>query len=44
MKKRFLEIIIDAIPTPGPEFGDAMVNLALAFTAGFLIAMLVFAG
>ena len=44
MNKRFLENIINAIPTPSPDFGDALVNLALAFTAGFLIAMLVFAG
>jgi hypothetical protein len=44
MKKRFLEIIIDAIPTPDPEFGDNLVNLGLAFVAGFVIAMLVFAG
>jgi len=44
MKKRFLENLIDAIPTPSPEFGDTLVNLGLAFTAGFLIAMLVFAG
>ena len=44
MNKRFLENIIDAIPTPSPEFGDALVNLSLAFVAGFLIAMLVFVG
>jgi hypothetical protein len=44
MNKRFLENLIDAIPTPSPDFGDALVNLALAFTAGFLMAMLIFLG
>ena len=39
-----LRKLIDWIPTPSPDFGDALVNLALAFTAGFLIAMLIFVG
>ena len=39
-----LRKLIDAIPTLGPEFGDNLVNLGLTFTAGFLIAMLIFAG
>jgi hypothetical protein len=39
-----LRKLIDWIPVPSPEFGDSLVNLALAFTAGFLIAMLVFVG
>jgi hypothetical protein len=39
-----LRKLIDAIPTLGPEFGDALVNLGLAFVAGFVIAMLVFVG
>jgi hypothetical protein len=39
-----LRKLIDWIPVPSPEFGDVLVNLALAFTAGFLIAMLVFVG
>jgi hypothetical protein len=39
-----LRKLIDAIPTLTPEFGDALVNLTLAFTAGFIVAMLVFAG
>jgi hypothetical protein len=34
--------LIDAIPTPSPEFGDKLVNLTLAFTAGFILAMLTF--
>ena len=42
--KRFLENIIDAIPTPTPEQGDKMVNLMLAFVAGFIVALLVFGG
>ena len=42
MSKRFLENIIDAIPTPTPESGDRAVNLMLAFAAGFIFAMLVF--
>lgn len=36
--------IIDMIPTPTPEQGDKFVNLALAFIAGFIFAMLVFGG
>jgi hypothetical protein len=32
------------IPTPSPELGDKMVNLALAFIAGFIVAMLVYGG
>lgn len=36
--------IIDMIPTPSPELGDKLVNLTLAFVAGFIVAMLVFAG
>jgi len=39
-----LKKLIDAIPVLSPEFGDNLVNLTLAFTAGFVIAMLVFAG
>jgi hypothetical protein len=39
-----LRKLIDMIPTPSPDFGDALVNLALAFTAGFIIAMLIFVG
>jgi hypothetical protein len=39
-----LRKLIDWIPTPSPEFGDKLVDLMLAFTAGFVIAMLVFAG
>lgn len=42
--KRFLENIIDAIPTPTPEQGDKLVNLMLAFVAGFIVALLVFGG
>jgi len=34
--------LIDMIPTPTPEQGDKMVNLALAFIAGFIFSMLVF--
>jgi hypothetical protein len=34
--------LIDAIPTPSPELGDKLVNLTLAFTAGFILAMLAF--
>jgi hypothetical protein len=34
--------LIDMIPTPSPELGDKMVNLALAFAAGFIFAMLIF--
>jgi hypothetical protein len=39
-----LRKIIDGIPTPTPEQGDKMVNLALAFVTGFIVAMLVFGG
>ena len=39
-----LRKLIDSIPTPSPETGDKWVNLALAFTAGFIFAMLVFGG
>jgi hypothetical protein len=37
-----LERLIDAIPTPSPETGDRLVNLTLAFAAGFILAMLAF--
>ena len=37
-----IERLIDAIPTPSPETGDYAVNLTLAFTAGFILAMLTF--
>ncbi len=37
-----LKKLIDMIPVPSPEMGDALVNLALAFTAGFILAMLIF--
>jgi hypothetical protein len=40
----FFTRLIDAIPTPSPEQGDRMVNLTLAFTAGFILAMLAFGG
>ena len=36
--------IIDMIPTPSPELSDKLVNLTLAFVAGFIVAMLVFGG
>jgi hypothetical protein len=36
--------LIDMIPTPTPEQGDKMVNLMLAFVAGFIFALLVFGG
>ena len=36
--------LIDSIPTPTPEQGDTLVNLTLAFTAGFILAMLVYGG
>jgi hypothetical protein len=36
--------LIDSIPTPSPETGDRMVNLTLAFVAGFIVAMLAFGG
>jgi hypothetical protein len=39
---KFLNRVIDAIPTPTPEQGDRAVNLTLAFTAGFIFAILVF--
>ena len=38
----FLTRIIDAIPTPTPEQGDRAVNLALAFVAGFITAVLAY--
>ena len=34
--------LIDMIPTPTPEQGDKMVNLALAFVAGFIFSILVY--
>jgi hypothetical protein len=34
--------LIDMIPTPSPELGDKMVDLTLAFVAGFMLAMLIF--
>ena len=37
-----LRTLIDAIPTPNPELGDRLLNLTLAFTAGFILSMLVF--
>jgi hypothetical protein len=42
--KRFLENFIDAIPTPSPKTGDKMVNLMLAFVAGFIVALLIYGG
>jgi hypothetical protein len=36
--------LIDMIPTPTPEQGDKMVNLALAFVAGFIVALLIYGG
>jgi hypothetical protein len=39
-----LRKIIDGIPTPNPETGDKVVNLALAFIAGFIVALLVYGG
>ncbi len=42
MKKRFGEQLIDAIPSIDPETGDKAVNLALAFVAGFITAILVY--
>jgi hypothetical protein len=36
--------LIDSIPSIDPETGDRMVNLTLAFTAGFILAMLVYGG
>ena len=43
MKNYFVKIV-DSIPVPTPELGDKLVDLTLAFTAGFIIAMLVFGG
>jgi hypothetical protein len=37
----FLTKLLDAIPVPTPEFGDRMVNLALAFACGFIFCMIV---
>jgi hypothetical protein len=37
-----LRRLIDAIPTPTPELGDKMVNLMLAFVAGFITAVLAY--
>jgi hypothetical protein len=37
-----LRKLIDRIPTLDPEFGDNMITLALAFVAGFVIAMFIF--
>jgi hypothetical protein len=39
-----LRRLIDSIPTPSPELGDKLVNLTLAFVAGFILAMLVYQG
>jgi hypothetical protein len=39
-----LRKLIDMIPTPDPEFGDKLVDLTLAFTVGFVIAMFIFKG
>jgi hypothetical protein len=39
---KFLNRVIDAIPTPTPEQGDRAVNLTLVFVAGFIFAILVF--
>jgi hypothetical protein len=39
---KFLEKAIDAIPTINPETGDRLVNLALAFIAGFVFALIIF--
>jgi hypothetical protein len=38
----FLARLIDAIPTPTPEFGDRMVNYTLAFACGFITCMIAF--
>jgi hypothetical protein len=42
--KNNLVKIIDSIPTPTPEQGDGLVNLTLAFVAGFIFALLIFGG
>lgn len=42
--KNNLVKIIDSIPTPTPEQGDSLVNLTLAFVAGFIFALLIFGG
>ena len=39
---KFLERAIDAIPTINPETGDRLVNLTLAFIAGFVFALIIF--
>jgi hypothetical protein len=39
-----LRKIIDGTPTPTPELGDKLVNLMLAFVAGFIVAMLAYGG
>ena len=39
---KMLRKLIDRIPTLDPEFGDNMITLALAFVAGFVIAMFIF--
>jgi hypothetical protein len=39
---KFLEKAIDAIPTINPETGDRLVNLTLAFIAGFVFALIIF--
>jgi hypothetical protein len=39
-----LRKLIDNTPTPTPERGDKMVNLMLAFVAGFIVALLVYGG
>ena len=39
-----LRRLIDSIPVPTPEQGDTLVNLTLAFVAGFILAMLVYQG
>jgi hypothetical protein len=36
--------LIDSIPSMDPEMGDRAVNLTLAFTAGFILAMLAYGG
>jgi hypothetical protein len=39
-----LRKLIDSIPSIDPETGDKVLNLALAFVAGFIVAMLVYGG
>jgi hypothetical protein len=41
---KFFQSLIDSIPSIDPETGDRAVNLTLAFTAGFILAMLAYGG